>query len=196
MNWQAAQEWEREWWGNCCNSLGEETKQLLYANRMGLRTFYDGKSPHNFDLGGTSVLDIGGGPCSLLLKCVNVVGKVVDPLEFPAWVSMRYQAAGIELKRAQGEHIDTTGWDEAWLYNVLEHTEEPESIIQNARRAARLVRVFQWIDTGLSAGHLHSLTAAQLNDWLNGAGKVEQIDQGECRGRAYYGIFPTENYGR
>ena len=188
--------WERDWWGHCLNTYSEERKQLLYADRMGLRTFHNGKSPYNFDLGGVSVLDIGGGPCSLLLKCINVVGRVIDPLEFPAWVLMRYQIAGIEFERAQGEHIDTTGWDEAWLYNVLEHTEEPELVIQNARRAARLVRIFQWIDTGLSAGHLHSLTEAQLNNWLDGEGKVEQINRGECRGRAYYGIFPTENYSR
>jgi len=69
--WQQAQEWEFGWWGNCVNTYGEETKQLLYAARMGLTAFHDGKSPFNFDLGGASVLDIGGGPSSLLLKCTN-----------------------------------------------------------------------------------------------------------------------------
>lgn len=192
MNWQRAQEWEREWWGMCVNTYGEEQKQLLYANRMGLRTFHDGKSPYNFDMGSASVLDIGGGPCSLLLKCINVIGKVVDPLEFPAWVSMRYQAAGIEFERAQGEHIEETGWDEAWLYNVLQHTEDPAQVIRNAQRAANLIRIFEWVDAPTNEGHPHSLTEAQLNEWLRGEGKIEQlIGQHTCMGTGYYGIFPT-----
>jgi len=34
MSWQKAQRWEKDWWGNCTNTFGEETKQLLYANRI------------------------------------------------------------------------------------------------------------------------------------------------------------------
>lgn len=193
MNWQQAQEWEKDWHGSCVNTYGEEQKQLLYADRMGLRTFHNGKSPYNFDLGGISVLDIGGGPCSLLLKCVGVVGKVIDPLEFPAWVLMRYQAAGIAFEQARGEDIiNEIGYEESWLYNVLQHVEDPAKIIRNARRAAKLIRVFEWIDTQTNIGHLHSLIEVQLNDWLRGEGKIEQFTGGyTCTGTAYYGIFPT-----
>lgn len=192
MSWQQAQEWEREWWDTCINTYGEEQKQLLYADRMGLRAFHDGKSPYNFDLGGASVLDIGGGPCSLLLKCTNVVGKVVDSLEFPAWVLMRYQTAGIEFEQVQGEHIEEAGFDEVWLYNVLQHVEDPPEVIRNARQAANLIRVFEWIDTLVNVGHPHSLTEARLNDWLGGEGKVEQFTgRHTCTGTGYYGIFPT-----
>ena len=97
--WRRAQAWERDWWGDCLNTYSEEEKQLVYANRMGLVAFHDGKSPYNFDLGGMSVLDIGGGPCSLLLKCVNFRGKVIDPLCFPDWVLARYELAGIEFEQ-------------------------------------------------------------------------------------------------
>jgi len=191
-NWQVAQEWEQKWWANCVNTYGEEQKQLLYASRMGLRAFHDGKSPYNFDLDGVSVLDIGGGPCSLLLKCTNVIGKVVDPLKFPAWVLMRYQIAGIEFERAQGEYIGDAEWDEAWLYNVLQHTESPALVIRNARRAAGLIRLFEWIDTPTNGGHPHSLTEIQLNEWLGGQGRVERFTgQHACTGTGYYGIFPT-----
>ena len=78
--WQEAQRWELGWWGDCTNTYGEEEKQLLYASRMGLKSFHNGKSPYNFDLDGMSILDIGGGPVSLLLKCINFrKAKVVDP---------------------------------------------------------------------------------------------------------------------
>ena len=63
MSWKDDQEWEKNWWGNCTNTYGEEQKQLLYASRMGLSTFHDGRSPYNLSVSG-KVLDIGvEGPC-------------------------------------------------------------------------------------------------------------------------------------
>jgi len=189
VTWQQAQEWEGEWWGFCTNTYGEEEKQLVYARKMGLRFFHDSKSPYNIDMKGLSVLDIGGGPCSLLLKCHNVKGKVVDPLEFPAWVAARYAVAGIEYEQRRGEDVQEAGWDECWLYNVLQHTADPELIVKNAKRAGQIVRVFEWIDIPTNVGHPHSLSEQLLNEWLGGEGRVEQLTGGTCRGLAYYGVF-------
>jgi len=192
MSWQEAQGWERSWWGNCCNVYGEEEKQLLYAKRMGLQFFHDGKSPYNIDVHGAKVLDIGGGPVSLLLKCVNVQGTVADPIRYPRWVMLRYEAAGIEYLPLRGEDVDMQGFDECWLYNVLQHTEESGCIVANARRAARVIRIFEWIDTPSNIGHPQSLSKTKLDEWLGGDGKVEQINgEANCWGKAYYGIFPT-----
>jgi hypothetical protein len=193
MMWANAQEWETSWWGNCTNTYGEEMKQLLYADRMGLKTFHDGKSPFNVDMKRAKVLDIGGGPTSLLLKCVNVYGTVVDPMTMPAWVESRYDAASISLLRMKGENIKSALFDECWMYNVLQHTENPEKVVGNARQAAKLIRIFEWIDTPTNEGHPHSLTKELLDGWLHGEGKVEQFTgQYTCTGKAYYGIFPTE----
>jgi len=193
QTWEEATKWEAEWHGNCVNSLGEEYKQMAYARRMGLKAFHNGKSPFNFNLNGASVLDIGGGPYSLLLKCENFgVGTVVDPGDYPQWVAMRYGAAGINNLRIKAEELDTTiRYDEVWLYNCLQHTENPELIIQNARKIGRIIRLFEWIETGVADGHLHNLTEANLNAWLGGIGKVENINEAEgtCRGLCYYGIF-------
>lgn len=195
MDWNKAQEWERDWWNTCANTYGEETKQLLYANRMGLRAFHDGKSPYNFNLDGASVLDIGGGPCSLLLKCVNFTGAVLDPLLFPDWVMRRYHDAGISVFLERGEHMNWLPefhFDECWLYNVLQHTEDPALVLKNARQAGKLIRIFEWIGTTTNEGHPHTLTEAWLNEQLKGEGKVEQLTgQNECFGRCFYGVFPT-----
>ena len=60
--WKAAQSWEKGWWNNCSNTFGEEMKQLLYAQKMGLVQAPDANTPFRFDLKGISVLDVGGGP--------------------------------------------------------------------------------------------------------------------------------------
>lgn len=184
--------WEQEWWGTCQNTYGEETKQLLYAEKMGLEFFHDGKSPYNIDMKGASVLDVGGGPASLLLKCVNVEGKVVDPLNMPFWVCQRYVLANITWEAIPAEDMNESGWDEVWIYNVLQHVENPQKVIKNARKAGKLIRIFEWVDTLTNVGHPHSLTEEGLNSWLSGEGKVEELTgQNTCKGKCYYGIFPT-----
>lgn len=196
--WQKAQQWEKEWHGTCQNSYGEETKQLLYADRMGLKTFHDGKSPFNFDLKGKSVLDIGGGPVSLLLKCENGRHLVVsDPLPVPNWVKERYAAAGIIFYEIKGEDLlkereefnSKLIFDEVWVYNVLQHCDNPQKVIENAKKAGKIIRIFEWIQTEVNEGHLHCLTEEKLNEWLDGVGKTEVLNLPTLKGKCYYGIF-------
>jgi hypothetical protein len=189
--WNEAQAWEEDWWGLCLNTYGEEYKQLLYADRMGLKTFHDGKGPYNFNVQERKILDIGGGPVSLLLKCANLkAGKVVEPLALPAWVHLRYETAGIEFENIPGETIDESGWDEVWIYNVLQHTYDPAQIIKNAQAAGKIIRLFEWLDTHQNIGHPQVLSAAILDDCLRGEGKVEVLNgQSNCHGKCYYGIF-------
>jgi len=194
QTWAEATKWEADWHGNCVNSLGEEYKQMAYARRMGLKAFHNGKSPFNFNLNGATVLDIGGGPYSLLLKCENVGrGVVADPCDYPEWVNMRYESAFITRLKVKGEDLDTSlKFDEVWLYNCLQHTEDPELIVQNARKIGKIVRLFEWIDTGVADGHLHDLTEENLNKWLGGIGKVERMNENTAVGKCYYGIFVGE----
>lgn len=194
--WTEDQEWERQWWSDCTRTLGEEWKQIAYAKRMGLASFHDGKSPFNFDLKGASVLDIGGGPCSILLKCVNVRGVVADPCKYPDWVNARYEAAGLVRYKIKGEDLpDHLRFDEIWLYNCLQHTEDPEKIIANARKIGKIVRLFEWIETGTAPGHPHNLTEAWLNEQLGGEGKVEEVNENTAVGKAFFGVFKGERYG-
>jgi 2-polyprenyl-3-methyl-5-hydroxy-6-metoxy-1,4-benzoquinol methylase len=193
MSWQGDNKWESNWWGNCVNTYWEETKQRVYAKKMGLNAFIaDGKYPV-YDLKGIKVLDIGGGPVSILLKCQNRYAVVSDPCPYPKWVSERYLTASINYRIEKGEEIEipATPFDEVWIYNVLQHTDDPGQIIQNARKAGKLIRIFEWIDTPVSEGHPHSLTEAKLNEWLHGEGKVEEINESGCVGKCYYGVFPT-----
>ena len=103
-NWKKAQEWEADWHGNCINSLNEEQKQIVYAEKMGLTLSPTPKTPYNFDLNGKSILDIGGGAYSLLLKCVNFTDSyVADPLvnRYPEWVIRRYNSIGNRKNQIQ-----------------------------------------------------------------------------------------------
>jgi len=174
--------YEVAFWNDCTDTGGEERKHFVYALLMGI----------TFDLEGGSVIDIGGGPVSMLLKCRNRGDCVVaDPLigEFPGWVRERYRENLIEPWRIRGEDVDVTGFDEAWIYNVLQHVDDPEQVCANARRAADLVRIFEWIDIPAYDGHPHELTQGSLDEWLGGNGMTVTLAEDGCFGRAFYGVF-------
>ncbi len=207
-------DFERNFWGNCINTFDEEQKHYVYAREMALtREGYSFRLPE----GVSTVMDIGGGPVSTLLKCtprkphVDDIGTldspphvIIDPLweGYPDWVHARYSSAGITGYGIGGEHILGEGvifktFDEAWIYNVLQHTEDPALIVQNALKLCRRLRIFEWIDIPAHEGHPHQLSADNLRLWLGAAvtplndGRVLNLAESGCYGRAFTGIFES-----
>lgn len=193
MAWEDDQKWEANWWGDCLNTWGEEQKQRHYAERMGLKQLANSQFSFYYDLKGKSILDIGSGPVSLLLKCVNwSEATVVDPLPYPAWTAERYAYAGITYIQDMGENIILPGFDEVWIYNVLQHVDDPLKLINNAQKSGKIIRLFEWLEIGVAPGHPHNLLEDQMNEWLDGWGAID-VSGG---GKEYYGIFLGESYGQ
>lgn len=185
-------EFEKNWWGGCCNTFAEDSKHYYYAKYMGLTSYWQ-----YFNTQGKSILDIGGGPTSMLLKGRGLKkGKVVDPIEYPAWTKERYALANIEVEVKPGEEVNETGWDEVWIYNCLQHVVDPELIIQNAKRAAPVLRIFEWVNIPPHEGHPHELTKKNLDKWIGQEGTEEYVHQSTIpytdhglRGDVYFGEF-------
>ncbi len=176
------QVFETNWWGDCCNTYGEETKQLAYAQMMDMAPgpWLGGLPWPTWDLTGKSVLDVGGGPTSMLLKCSGFNrATVVDPGRYPTWTKMRYREHGIEVMAVPAEEFEGDGWlyDEAWLYNVLQHTINPEAIVKMMRRKAQKLRVFEWVEAAQTPGHPHVLEIAQLQEWFGGEGQSHWLGE-------------------
>jgi len=197
MVWTNDQDFEKDWWGDCANTLGEENKQLTYAKLMGLRFFHNGKSPHNLNLEGKKVLDIGSGPISMLLKCIDCKGCIAaDPCDYPSWVQDRYKLHGVTYLKSKGEDLNKlkTVFDEVWIYNVLQHVDDVKKIVDNALKCSKIIRIFEWIDTGTTPGHPNNLTQVWLDGLLKGEGKVSILNEPTLRGKCYYGVFKGEYY--
>ena len=175
---------EKQFWGDCTNTYFEEQKHYVYAKLMGL-------SENNTKLilpKSARVLDIGGGPVSLMLKTANVTsGTVVDPIEYPQWTVDRYKSRNIDVVVDKAEYFTGTGYDEVWITNVLKDTSDPERIISNAKKAAPIIRMFEWIN--VSGTSNHKLTSEDLNLWIGHRGMTVKLSQKNCYGTAYYGEF-------
>jgi len=178
--------YEREFWGDCCNTFGEDIKHFTYAKYLGLKRLAD----YSLSCPAPKILDIGGGPSSILLKTVGLkAGTVVDPIAYPEWTVSRYKSKNIDYIQLPGEEFLSPGYDEAWIYNCLQHAIDPAKIISNALRSAKLLRIFEWIDIPAHEGHPHELTELVMNRWTGGRGRVVNLNERFCRGRAYYGVF-------
>ncbi len=82
-----------------------------------------------------------------------------------------------------------TRFSECWIYNVLQHVVDPEEVIASARANAYTLRIFEWIESGVSIGHPHSLKVADLDSWIGGKGRFGHIDENGATGLAYWGMF-------
>ena len=126
----------------------------------------------------------------MLLKTINLgAGLVVDPLEYPDWTYMRYMAKGIYGIIARGEDVIEEGFDEAWIYNCLQHTDDPELIIKNALRSAKTLRIFEWVNVPPHDGHPIELTKEKLDQWIGKEGQTIQLAESGCFGKAYFNIY-------
>lgn len=181
-------QFEKDFWGDCTNTFDEEQKHYVYARGMGLT-----REHYSFNVNNKKILDIGGGPVSMLLKTKNLLlGKVCDPIKFPDWVYVRYKIKNILTETIKGEDLkeDPDSWDEVWIYNVLQHTDDPKKVLQNAKIAAPVIRIFEWIDIPPHEGHPHMLTRDNLSKWLGKkGGEAEQFSESGCYGTAFFGVF-------
>ena len=181
---------ESNYWGDCCNTFDEDQKHYVYARYMGLK-----QVGYSFDVAGARIIDIGGGPTSMLLKTINLAARslVVDPLLYPMWTYDRYSAKGIDSLVVRGEDIFEQGYDECWIYNCLQHTDDPERIIKNALSAAKTLRIFEWIDIPAHDGHPIELTKKKLDAWIkHRAGYTIRLAESGCFGSAYYNTYTHE----
>jgi 2-polyprenyl-3-methyl-5-hydroxy-6-metoxy-1,4-benzoquinol methylase len=202
--WQKRhQPFEKEFWGNCLNTFAEEAKQIVYAHHMGIE-YVDGPRGEwpCYNAKGMNILDIGGGPCSMLLKTLNrgACMTVIDPCRFPHWVISRYSLADIDFRMMAAESCDPSfgGYDEVWIYNTLQHVIDPQLVIQTAfkfmaMKPLGVIRIFEWIDVPTSEGHPHKLTTDNLTDWLGDFGKIDNVNCNGAVGKAFYGVFKRPN---
>jgi hypothetical protein len=183
----AERAWESAWWGTCANTYGEETKQLVYAAKMNLPVLDTGGPGPWINMEGLSIMDFGGGPCSLLLKVVNAsIRAVVDPGSFPAWVADRYRHAAIKWIHEEAEHAHAAPpVDEIWIYNTLQHVRDPEAVVAAARRCGRFLRMVEWVDVPAHDGHPHELHRNDLERWIGAEGMVHELNAGGAVGHAF-----------
>lgn len=185
--WSEAQVWEKSWWMKARDQHAAEIKKNTYVAKM---MFVDEGVPDR------TVLDIGCGPLSLLLRVPVKQGAALDPIYYDD-LEETYAAKGIRRIVKCGEDLNESDgrFDEAWIYNCLQHVKDPVKIIENAMRVADTVRIFEWTYIPPYTGHLHELTPELLKEpfkkagWKTLSSSPGWLNHSGLNGNYYTGIF-------
>jgi len=189
--WEEAQQWERAWWLSNPNCYRVEIeKGDIVAGWLGIKAMPT-----------TTVVDIGCGPFSLLQRVITGPSCAVDPIDYGP-LELGYQTAGIERVFCRGEeltaYLNGRTFDEAWIYNCLQHVEDPTAILQQAIHLARRVRVFEWVNIPPYQGHLQLLTPQLLAqpfiaaNWKTDFYIAGFADNWGLNGEFYAGVFSAK----
>lgn len=197
---EEAQAEELAFWQTPGAELGEQLKQLTYAKYLKLDFIHDGSSPYVINKAGLNIMDVGGGPVSLLLKTVADFKVVVDPCQFDEWVGLRYHSNSVNTWTRSGETLNRVSkknfYNEVWMYNVLQHTTDPKQIFENIHKVLKkggTFRFLDWVDTPTNTAHPISLSYDGLSAWL--AEYYDQpllktnINENGAVGTIAYGVF-------
>lgn len=123
------------------------------------------------DLQQKSILDVGGGPCSILLHSQNFKkpdSTVVDPIyslhpehsERLNQIKKRYADQNITFENRMAEEFllslsNDYMFDEVWIYNCLQHVYEPDKILLNCLKHTKTLRLAEYINCPTDTAHLH-----------------------------------------
>lgn len=172
--WAVAQEREREYHLNIPLREHEAAKRKHYAHGMGIDWN---------DLDGKRIIDIGSGPESLLLGVTDLkAATALDPLRFADNDEALYEQLGIARLIQPAEELQPPAelYDEAWIYNCLQHVQSPERVLVQAARAAKRIRIWEWCNIPTDQLHLHVLTAERIRATMQAVGWVAEA---EAQGR-------------
>jgi hypothetical protein len=79
---------------------------------------------------------------------------------------------------------------EIWMFNVLQHTQDPEWVIMQAKKA-RIVRYFEPINTDITPYHPHSFSVDDFDRWFPRINQYYNESHNQCfhDGPCCYGIY-------
>jgi len=113
------------------------------------------------DIKGKVIAEIGPADIPGLYYCKGAQNSfVIEPM--PSDILPKL---GIKIRKTKAEKIDYSKVDEVWLFNVLQHVENPSLIVQKVKKA-KVVRWFEPVEQGTDACHLHNLTHEMFVDWF------------------------------
>lgn len=188
--WAEAQLWERNWWMTARKHHASEiVKNSFVAKMMFLQEGVPEKT----------VIDIGCGPLSLLQRLPVKSGAALDPIHYGDLEEL-YKPNGIKRIIKCGEDLSEEDglYDEAWIYNCLQHVKNPTQIIENALKVAKMVRIFEWTYIKPYTGHLHELTPELLSKPFHTAGwntlmtTKGFLNHNDLNGHYFMGIFAKD----
>jgi len=112
------------------------------------------------NLNGKSIVEIGPAKVAALCFCNNYAHSfIIEPTIYPDMVDFYKSFENITMIHEAAETCIFPKTDEAWLFNVLEHTIDPTEIVNLCKKNCDVIRFFEPLDRGgRDECHPHNMT--------------------------------------
>ena len=144
----------------------------------------------NLDLNNKTILEIGPARVSALLYCNNYGPSfIVEPTKYDDTEHL-YINKDITFIRDLYEDCESPIVDEIWLFNVLQHIQDPDLFIDKCKKSAKTIKFFEPINTPIETHHPHSFTFDDYVKYFGNSvklykGSTEKFHTADC----VYGIY-------
>lgn len=187
MNWERANEIESNYWGIFTAELMTLKHQELYIDALNIRSDYFDVIDNSLNFSDKKILDVGGGPASLLLRTNNtkgnchdgiIEGVIIDPVIITEHQLDRYKYFNLNFINDKGENIDLyyndkNHFDETIIYNCLQHVENPIEILDKITHISKRIRLSEPINASTDEAHLHEFTSKYFDDYFINFNKIK-----------------------
>lgn len=161
--WNEAQDAEREFHNKQLAEEGFESVKAQYAQNYAYYFKYLGLDPEQH---GKTIIEIGCADFPALEYCYFEKGYLVEPLPSKILKDTVEDFPNLELIQAKCEDVELPKADEVWLFNVLQHVQDPDLFIKRCKDAAEVIRFFEPIDWPIEIYHPHTFGFGDFVSWF------------------------------
>lgn len=203
-NWQIANIHESEHWKKFTAEADTiAVAQPQYMDSLFINSDYFDSRDLSLNFRGLKVLDVGGGPSSILLRSNKnhselhdgfSEGVVIDPVKISEHQKLRYEYFGVRFIQDMAENItkyySENYFDECFIYNCLQHVEDPIRILDGITKVSKKIRIAEPIHIPTDKCHLHTFTEEYFANYFdNDKWEIEMQNIVTIGVRHYIGII-------
>jgi hypothetical protein len=186
--WMAAQDQEKK--EHCLTfNTAKDHYKLVYD-------YYFNYLNIDKNLNNKSILEIGPAKIAGLFFCSNYKSSyIIEPTIYDD--CLPFYDKNIKFIHEPAEICIFPKVDEIWLLNVLQHTIDPNLIIEKCKQNCKIIRFFEPINTPIDLAHPHSFTLDYYRDKFGnninhytGGEITNNFHQHECA----YGVWENNTY--
>lgn len=184
--WKEAQEKEIH------HHLVESLDHSFHHYSIAYQKYFKYLGINSLDLEGKSIVEIGPAIIPSLLFCENYSKSyIIEPIEYPQTNHLYKDKLNISFIREPAEKCKFPEVDEVWIFNLMQHVQDPDLLIKVCKENSKIIRFFEPIDYPVSIDHPFSYSFEDYVDYFGSC--VREYKPNELEGfhtsRCAYGIY-------
>jgi hypothetical protein len=147
----------------------------------------------NPDLNQKSVVEIGPARIAGLLFCTNYSKSyIIEPTPYDG-IDHLYQNKNLKIIKEKAEICNFPNVDEVWILNLMQHVQDPDKLIDIAKKKSKIIRFFEPIDLSTNNEHPYSFSEQDYKNYFGDCVKIYNPcgEPGFHGAKCVYGIFET-----